>query len=147
MQVEVSGRQRLYDPRPPFTTPRESTMNAWIGAVALVGLMTSGVAIAVDGNQLLRACKEAIRDSDGERDTSGVDIGYCLGLVNGVMNTMDTMNNYLLPKEKTCFPEGLMNKQGARIVAKYLEEHPASLHRDGAFLTMAAFQNAYPCKI
>ncbi|WP_207265153.1 Rap1a/Tai family immunity protein [Pseudomonas sp. GW101-3H06] len=104
------------------------------------------MAIAGDGNQLLRACKEAIRDSDGEQYTSGVDIGYCLGLVNGVMSTMDTMNEYLLPKEKTCFPTGLMNKQGARIVAKYLEEHPASLHRDGAFLAMAAFQNSYPCK-
>lgn len=115
-------------------------------AVALTGALSCGLAMAGDGNQLLRACKEAVRDSDGERDTSGVDIGYCLGLVNGVMNTMVTMNEYLLPKEKTCFPARLMNQQGARIVAKYLKEHPASLHRDGAFLVMAAFQNAYPCR-
>ncbi|EJN22046.1 hypothetical protein PMI36_03329 [Pseudomonas sp. GM79] len=121
-------------------------MKAWIGAVALVGVLGCSQAMAGDGNQLLRACKEAVRDADGERVNSGVDIGYCLGLVNGVMSTMVTMNEYLLPKEKTCFPAGLMNQQGARIVAKYLQEHPASLHRDGAFLAMAAFQNAYSCK-
>jgi len=121
-------------------------MKALTGAVALVAAMGCGQAMAGDGNELLRACKEVVRDSDGERDTSGISIGYCLGLVNGVMSTMVTMNEYLLSKEKTCFPEGLINDQGARIVAKYLQEHPASLHRDGAFLAMAAFQNAYPCK-
>lgn len=114
-------------------------------AIALSGCMVTGAASAGDGNQLLAACKEAVRDADGERVTSNLDIGYCLGVVNGVMNTMVTMNEYMLPKEKTCFPDGLMNQQAARIVAKYLQEHPASLHRDGAFLTMAAFQNAYLC--
>jgi hypothetical protein len=120
-------------------------MKAWIGAIALIGLFGWDNVMA-DGNDLLRACNEAVRDLDGARDTSSFDIGYCLGVVNGVMNTMVTMNEYMLPNEKTCFPNGIKNKQGARIVAKFLQEHPASLHRDGAFLTMAAFQSAYPCK-
>ncbi|MCQ6258395.1 Rap1a/Tai family immunity protein [Pseudomonas sp. Q11] len=115
-------------------------------AVALVAALGCGQAMAGDGNELLRSCKEAVRDADGERDTSHIQVGYCYGLVNGVMNTMVAMNDYMLPKEKTCFPEGLMNQQAARIVAKYLEEHPASLHRDGAFLAMAAFQNSYKCR-
>ncbi|MGY2330158.1 Rap1a/Tai family immunity protein [Pseudomonas sp. SDT2931_S440] len=122
-------------------------MKAGIAAgIALVAVMGSGGLLAADGNHLLITCKEAIRDSDGERTTNSLAAGYCYGLVNGVMSTMTTMNEYMLPKERTCFPSGLMNQQAVRIVAKYLEEHPASLHRDGAFLAMAAFQNAYLCK-
>ena len=31
-------------------------MKAWIGAIALVGLLASGSAVALDGNGLLSAC-------------------------------------------------------------------------------------------
>ncbi|NWA65100.1 Rap1a/Tai family immunity protein [Pseudomonas reactans] len=114
--------------------------------MTLVAMMGSGEVMAGDGNHLLSTCKEAIRDSDGDHNTDNLATGYCWGLVNGVASTMATMNEYMLPNEKTCFPSGLTNRQLARIAAKYLEEHPASLHRDGAFLAMAAFQNAYLCK-
>jgi len=120
-------------------------MNVMVAAVGLAAAFVGGYAIAGDGNELLSSCQQAINHMES-RGPSNADVGYCYGLVNGVGNTMVTMNAYLLKGERTCFPAGMRNDQGARIVAKYLEEHPASLHRDGAFLAMAAFQNAYPCK-
>ena len=110
--------------------------------VVLAGVLISGEALA-DGNELLEACEHAISNNDYG---SPVSVGYCLGVVNGVTSTMTTMNQYMLPEERTCFPDSFKNVQGARIVVKYLESHPASLHRGGAFLAMAAFQNAYPCR-
>lgn len=120
-------------------------MKAWVRAVALAGMLASGVAMAGDGNQLLMACQKTAQFLDGERE-SGTDVGYCFGLVNGVGNMMDAMGDYLPKNERACFPEGIKNEQLTRIVVHYLQDNPASLHRDGAFLTMAAFQNAYPCK-
>ena len=110
--------------------------------VALAGALTCGEALA-DGNELLEACEHAISNKDSDSPASA---GYCLGVIYGVASTMTTMNQYMLPKERTCFPGPFKNVQGARIVVKYLESHPASLHRGGAFLAMAAFQNAYPCR-
>jgi uncharacterized transporter YbjL len=123
-------------------------MKAWIAAgIALVGALVSSGAMA-DGNELLKQCEIAVSNAD--KDSRGVnnafDAGYCFGTVNGVVSSMVTMNAYLLPEERVCFPDELKQSQGARIVVKYFQEHPASLHRAGPFLVMAAFQNAYPCK-
>lgn len=114
-------------------------------AVVVVGVMVSGVVVAGDGNQLLTACQKTVQFIDGERE-SGTDVGYCFGLVNGVGNILSYMEADLPRNERACFPEGIKNEQLTRIVVRYLQANPASLHRDGAFLTMAAFQNAYPCK-
>ena len=113
--------------------------------VALAGALTCGEALA-DGNELLSECQYAIRYMDTDKMENPSAVGYCFGTVNGVISTMASMNKFLLPNERTCFPETIKNSQATRILVKYLENHPASLHRDGPFLALAAFQNAYPCR-
>ncbi len=51
-------------------------MKAWIGAVALVGALASGQAMA-DGNQLLGQCQAAVRMMDGaDKGNPGFNVGY-----------------------------------------------------------------------
>lgn len=124
-------------------------MKAGMVAVALLGMLASGGAIA-DGNELLADCQKALKNKDEGRSGSMGD-GYCLGLINGVGSTMDALSPQLKPNPllkktgETCMP-ALSNGQSARIVTKYLQDHPASLHLGAAYLTMLALQDAYPCK-
>jgi len=46
----------------------------------------------------------------------------------------------------TANKEVLTPKQAARIVVKYLKEHPGDLHANGVILTVAALKEAFPCK-
>lgn len=120
-------------------------MKAGIGIIALVGMLASGGAMA-DGNELLQQCQAAVDRSSGGDYVSGYESGYCYGTINGVVGSIQTLNQYLVPEERTCLPDQMKQSQGARIVLKFLRDHPASLGRGGPFLVLAAFQDAYPCK-
>ncbi|ATR84458.1 hypothetical protein CS390_18970 [Pseudomonas sp. HLS-6] len=131
-------------------------MKAWIGAVALIGLMLNGEAMAIsnqdtgDGNQLLKDCKTNIRLMNGshfQQSDDGIGVGSCVGLVEGVMKTMAYLNTALEKDLRVCWPDNITNGQGIRIVVKYLEEHPKDLHKDRTLLAMFAFSQAYRCKV
>ena len=122
-------------------------MKAWIGAIALVGLLVSGSAVALDGNGLLSACQTTIRYSEGAKDVSPVDVGQCTGIVEGVEGAVIILNDSVKPGMKTCYPaNGTTNIQKARIVVKYMLEHPEQLHLPAAALTLIAYAGAFPCK-
>ena len=127
-------------------------MKTVLMAVALVGLMASGRAMALgltSGTQFLAECQQAIRFVDNERKPSdnGVDTGHCLGVVKGVRATMSYFYSELPKAYKTCFPAGgISDVQGARIVVKYLRDNPEELHEEASLLTMLAFHKAFPCK-
>lgn len=123
-------------------------MKALLMAVALGGMLGSGAAMAADvkfdGNELLGQCQSAVRLMDNVRKPSDSDLdsGVCFGKVSGVRYMISDSDVY-----KSCFPEdGISNAQAVRIVVKYLKDNPAMLHRDGRFLIVLAFHNAYPCK-
>lgn len=116
-------------------------------AVALVGTMSSGGAMA-DGNLLLDHCQQVMRAMD--KTTAPADeplfVGRCLGMVEGVRNTLVILNSALPEKIKVCFPKkGIDNGQAVRIVDKFLRENPAMLDQPDTFLVMMAFRQAYPC--
>lgn len=121
-------------------------MKAWIGTVALSGVLASGSAMAIDGNDLLSACQATIKFSEGDKRVSGVDVGQCTGIAEGVEGTVMVLNDSLPANLKTCYPEaGTTNIQKARIVVKYLQEHPDQLHLPASALTLIAYKNAFPC--
>lgn len=102
-------------------------------------------AATVDGNLVLKNCKAALQFTDGilsntdPGDSTGV--GFCVGMLEGVTYTMT-----LLSDGAICPPGGGMkNMEVLKIVVKYLEDHPADLHIDGAFLVNMALFDAYPC--
>jgi hypothetical protein len=100
-----------------------------------------------DGNDLLKQCSLVRIEIKDLKVEDYSNIGKCLGLMQGVTNT----NSYyqFIAKQNTlfCTPEyGLKNGQAARVVVKYLEEHPEKLHLDDVLLTMLALREAFPCK-
>ena len=116
-------------------------------AVALMGLLLAGNAFG-DGNKLLTQCENALSINEGEaaKVDSIARAGFCLGMMQG----MTSMNGYyqtLLGKKALfCLPEGVTNGQAARVVVKYLKEHPEKLHEHESSLALWAFVEAFPCK-
>jgi len=46
-----------------------------------------------------------------------------------------------------CFPKGVTNGQTAKIVIKYLNDHPQDLQYSAGSLIVAAFTDAFPCSV
>lgn len=111
----------------------------------LFATYSSGV--LADGNKLLSQCNAAIQIMDGGTLPKDAYIAAsCLGLVQGITN----LNLLYQVNEKNdtffCLPAGgINNGQAARIVVKYLKEHPEKLHENESFLAIGAFVEAYPC--
>lgn len=122
-------------------------MNAWMAVAALAVMVGCNGAYAADGNELLLQCQATVKRLDGDTSVDRLDVGLCLGMVEGV-RTMMIIDNEALPANlKNCLPEqGINNGQAARIVAKFLQENPAVLHLPAVDLTRYALMHAFPCK-
>lgn len=105
-----------------------------------------------DGNKLLDQCLMAERylnkSDDFNADAqNSFKIGVCLGLVQGVRNTMFTYEQSPDAPKMVCFPgNGIKNDQALRIAVKYLKTHPEELHEYESLLLMKSFMDAHPCK-
>ena len=100
---------------------------------AFVVCSLMGTILAETGNELLEDCREFV--GEGKK---GVSSAFCLAYVSGVT---DALNNSVA-RPLYCFPDGVVYTQLARVVTKYLEDHPAELHRIGAGLVKDAFLEA-----
>lgn len=118
-------------------------MKAWIAAVALIGALASGSAMASDGNGLLQQCQALIRSMDDQGPATYAD-GQCLGLVQGVTDMLLLYQDQL--PQKFCVPQNVTYGQGVRIVVKYLQDHPSFLNNKDTVLVLAAYHDAYGCK-
>lgn len=110
--------------------------------VSIVALMLFSSSIYADGNRLLEQCIATEKFLDTQEIQSQLDIGMCLGFVQGVRNTMQIMGND--GPIKVCMPEnGIDNGQATRIVVSYLRKNPASLHENEVFLTMHSLMHTH----
>jgi len=125
-------------------------------SIAVVGLMLLLMAVpcaeaAMDGNDLLEYCRDAIRDSDAG-GTGGVLVsyhsGYCIGFVSGVL---DMHAAWLSPSGSSLRPwfcppgQRILLIQAMRIVLNYLETHPKRLHIEQSQLVLEAIRDVFPC--
>jgi hypothetical protein len=103
---------------------------------------------AADGNDLLSKCPAAVNLMDNRSETDDyLGLGYCLGMMQGMTNLNKVYELRLGEKALFCTPEsGIKNGQAARIVVKYLMEHPETLHENESFLAVSALKEAYPCQ-
>ena len=132
----------------------------WIATLQLFLPVNLGLAVATQqtapddaytGVELLRQCKDAIRESDPgyAPTTSGaMCIGYLAGFVAGSVvtgNFYQAQSHSLHPS--MCLPKsGITGDQEILIVVKWLNDHPQLLHLNEGILAEAAFQEAFPCK-
>lgn len=107
-----------------------------------------------DGNALLHNCSLVTKMADGDPVTSVVDnlnAGVCMGLVRGIMDTMTLWQSldHGGPVDNTaihgCIPDSIKTIQGARIVVKYLNDHPEKLQVPDTRLVLMAMVDAFPC--
>jgi hypothetical protein len=94
---------------------------------------------SADGNKLILSCKAAVEFAEGKEWKSGgeaFDMGFCLGLVEGVA----------FSSPEVCTSSDVTHGQGARVVLKYLNDHPEKLSLRRDRLVEAALAQAFPCE-
>jgi len=122
---------------------------------------------AIDGNKLLKECKaymnllnlRDVQDKDdpdvlrAEARGDYVNCTHCLGYVTGVVDdhfscqiNEPSSTAALDPKEHFCLPDGVNPNQTVRVIAKWLEDHPARLHEGAIELVLSALKDNFPCK-
>lgn len=117
-------------------------MKTVLNLLILVVCLSSGVVYA-DGNELMNKCAATERFMD-RRDLQGndLDIGYCLGYLQGVRNVMQVFQR----ETNICWPKkGIDNGQAVRIIMKYMRDNPSTLHEDQLVIVIRAFRQAYSC--
>ena len=110
-----------------------------------IGLTTSVRSEISDGNSILKDCNAVISSIDSGKDNiySGL---HCLGLMQGIISL--NMHYQIKNKDELlfCSPDSITPLQTARIVSKFLNDHPEKLHEFGPYLAIEALIKVYPCK-
>jgi hypothetical protein len=89
------------------------------------------------GNFMLPHCIQLMEN----KNRSYFAQGFCAGTVSAI----GWLGGELPPEKRFCHPDGVTRDQSARVVVKYLQSHPESLHLDFRDLAIAAFRRAWPC--
>jgi hypothetical protein len=126
------------------------SMKYVIGIVLLIVLLTLPVQARAEftGLDLLHGCAAVIKHSDGRALTpiEDWDMAYWMGFLTGFLDGY-AITSYNVEKRPLCLPsEGVKGEQIARIVHKYLENHPEDLHNTPRILVFRAVLQAFPCK-
>src|SRR5450432_4277977 len=119
-------------------------------ASVCVLLLLSSPASAADtldssGNALLSTCRVAVnvdpfKRSTQEQNDAATCNGWVWGFLEGNMITEVNASAHVI-----CVPEQVTLDQAERVFVRYLEDHPAELHRGAAGLAYDAFKKAFPC--
>ncbi|MGF6637257.1 Rap1a/Tai family immunity protein [Paraburkholderia sp. MM6662-R1] len=107
------------------------------------------VSASPTGEELLRACNAVVKQLDGaelsqEDMASGL---WCTGYLSGFVDAVALTPPVVLGQRAVCLPtDGVSGGQLARIVTKWLREHPEHLHESGRTETLLALSWAFPCQ-
>lgn len=121
--------------------------------LAAIGLALSSLTTVVhaevgkitNGHDLLRACKDFVTFPISP-SAEQFNMGFCSGMVPAVGNTFAIYQVMKPEAAIVCLPEKqFTHGQAIRVVIKYLEDHPETLHEDPMKLTVLAYVDAYPC--
>jgi hypothetical protein len=114
---------------------------------ALLGLMITGAGAAdgIEGasaNARLPTCKALA--SDKPQIANAATASYCLGM----LDTLAFTSSYWDDRPWLCsdFPKNVRTQQAARVVVRYVENHPERLHEPLIWLAMQALHDAWPCR-
>jgi hypothetical protein len=122
---------------------------ATVKVLIAAGVLLCSTAPAVaDGNDLLKQCGVAVAFIDGARieTRDSPNISFCLGFLQGITQTNVLYQQAQKSDAQFCLPtSGITNGQAARIVVKYLRDHPEALHNGEFVLAVWAFKEAFPC--
>jgi Rap1a immunity proteins len=110
-------------------------------------------AYCTDGNALLNICQSV--EKAELSDTDAFNLQFCYGYIQGVIDSDGTWQgimsydkNHSHDKLRYCLPEdGFLFTQVARVVVKYMKDHPEDLHWAASVLVHNAFVMGFPCRV
>lgn len=107
---------------------------------------------AIDGNEMLSKCKAYVRTIDDSQAASQSDVvegSYCVGYVTGVIDDhfmwQVSERSPIDSSKHFCLPDGVRAGQAARVVLKWLQDHPARLHERAILLILNSLRDNFPC--
>lgn len=127
-------------------------MRVLIAAVATIGVLTSNAVFAESnaGTKFLNGCKVALRFLETKHiaaDDNQVDLGYCVGVVAGVRETLQYLTGGAENKfPGICLPEKYTDQMGVRAIDKYSEDHSDLSTKRPTLIALLALKAEYPCK-
>lgn len=105
-----------------------------------------------DGNELSLLCAPVLKvEADPSTVTQGEAFrgAACLSLVRGVGETMSYWQGHDADMRDApghaCIPDGVTPVQAAKVVIKFLNNHPSRLHERDVILILNALQDSFPC--
>jgi len=119
-------------------------------AIGLAFSARTASATEQTGIELLKECQSATKDASGMSSLEAMDGAHCLGYISGIEATLGLWE-YRSNKAKgplpppACIPDEVTGLELAKVVVKYLNDHPNQLHEDYFTLVLLAFSQAYPC--
>ena len=112
----------------------EIEVRALLVALALLGATSSAMAATNSATSSGAGCRTANERSVIDK----VDAGFCSGIVEGTMWSLQIA-------KLVCLPNGMTLGQGLKVLVKYMDDHPEELHEKTAELAARAFVKAWPC--
>ena len=73
-------------------------------------------------------------------------MAFCMGLMQGMLHMNQIYQFVLKDAALFCHPDMVNNGQTARIVVKYLGDHPGELHKPDSALAFVALREPFPCR-
>lgn len=127
-------------------------MRVFIAAIAIVGLLASNAVFAESnaGARFLNGCKVALRFFETKHmaaDDNQVDMGYCVGVVAGVRETLQYLTGGVVNKfPGICLPENYVDQMGVQAIVKYSEGHSDLSTKRPTLMALLALKAEYPCQ-
>lgn len=108
-------------------------------AICLAALLVAGTAHAegaFTGNEIGQGCAIVATPTNSPPDNLW-QAGVCMGVMSTVIQIMD--------RGVFCTPQGANRQQYARVIMRYLNQHPERLHEPLWVLIVGALAESFPC--
>jgi Rap1a immunity proteins len=112
----------------------------WMTAVCGCVLATSPCKALETGNEIREPCRAALLRPVPVASAAMAE--FCIGFVQAILNIrprLERLSNFCPPNDTT-------TEQAARVMLKFLDDHPEDTHLRPEFLAVRAFQTTWPCR-
>jgi hypothetical protein len=101
------------------------------------------------GNAFVRVCSTL--DKEHRSDEELLNTAMCIAYIDGYRDGVTTAITYAELHSKTgvpkayCAPSEVEDGQAAKVVIKYIQDHPEEAHQRTFIIVLKSFANAFPC--